>query len=452
MKHYKTLIASMLAMAAFTAQAAVSPEEAARLGKDLTLFGAEKAGNKDGTIPEYTGGLTTPPADYVAGSGKYVDPFKNEKPLFSITSKNMAQYADKLSEGQKMLLQRNPEYRMDVYPTHRTAAFPDNVLEATVKNALTAKTTAGGIGVEGTAGGLPFPIPKDGYEVMWNHLLRYEGDAFDYQVQAGYAGRDGRFVLTADALIHNESPYYQPNSPVKDSIYYRITSNVAGPGALAGVQQVYSDPLDFSKADRRAYQYIPGQRRVKVSPEFAYDTPQPGGAGLITFDDISLFSGKMDRFSFKLIGKKEMYIPYSLYNVVGKPHAASMGPGYIKPELMRFELHRVWVVEANLLPGKRHIYKKRVFYWDEDGFGAGMSDQYDNAGKLLRNGSILNVQFYDKKIPYNFSFSHNDFSANVVASSYPSGPIKAGLSGPGASRAWSQPEWAPDALAGRGIR
>ena len=58
----KTLFAAILAVMSASAVAAVSPDEAAQLGKTLTPTGAEKAGNKDGTIPEWTGGLTTPPA------------------------------------------------------------------------------------------------------------------------------------------------------------------------------------------------------------------------------------------------------------------------------------------------------------------------------------------------------------------------------------------------------
>jgi len=456
MNDSKTLITAACAMlVALTAQAAVSPEEAARLGKDLTPVGAEMAGNKDGSIPAYSGGLTTAPDGFVANSGNYVDPFKDEKPLFSITAQNMAQYADKLSEGQKLLLTRNPAYRMDIYPTHRTAAFPEHVLQSTIKNATTAKTTAGGIGVEGASGGLPFPIPQDGYEVMWNHLLTYQGDVIDFPIKAGYAGKDGHYVLTSDSPIHYELPYYQPNNPLKDKIYFRIFSAPTAPGALAGQLFSYTDPLDFSKADRHAYQYIPGQRRVKVTPEFSYDTPNPGGAGLITFDDVALYSGKMDRYAFKLLGKKEMYIPYNNYRALCKAPSEVFGPGYLKPEVMRYELHRVWVVEATLLPGKRHIYKKRMFYWDEDGYGYGMTDAYDNADKLLRHGYIPGMQLYDKKVPWAFNFVFNDFSSNVVVGEFCAGtPVKAGIGngGPGATRAWSEAEWSPEAMAGRGVR
>jgi hypothetical protein len=455
MKSYILAFTAAVALAAgLTSQGAVSPEEAAHLGKDLTPIGAEKAGNKDGTISEYTGGLTTPPPDFKPGSGLYPDPFKDEKPLFSITGANMAQYADKLSEGQKELLKRRADYRMDVYPSHRTLSYPQHVLDDTVKNATRASLTSGGIGVSGAEDGYPFPIPKNGYEVMWNHLLRYEGDVYDVRQFDCYAGENGREVLTGDVDVHVESPYYQPHNPQRSTVYFQIYANYHGPGALSGQQFSYVDPLDFSKDERHAWQYVPGQRRTKVAPELAYDTLEPSAAGAVTFDDISVFSGKMDRYSFKLVGKKEMYIPYNEFKFNAASLAAEAGKGFPNPDLMRWELHRVWVVEAELLPGKRHIYKKRVFYWDEDGYGSGMADEYDNADKLLRFAHSTSFPLYDKAIPYTFSFVDIDFSGNrVVISATPAGmPIFAGASGPGHSRAWTAAELSPDAMSARGIR
>ena len=148
------------------------PSSSARRSRPI---GAEKAGNKDGTIPEYTGGLTTPPAGYQKGSDIRPDPFAGEKPRLTITGKDMAAHADKLTEGTKELLKRYATMRVDVYPTHRTVLVPQRILDNTQKNATGAKTIEGGLGVEDVLAGYPFPIPKTGYEVMWNHLLRYSG-------------------------------------------------------------------------------------------------------------------------------------------------------------------------------------------------------------------------------------------------------------------------------------
>lgn len=453
---------TMLFICCGLTRAGTTAEEARQLGTTLTPWGAEVVGNKDGSIPPYTGGLRKPPADFKPGSGIYPDPYKDDKPLFTVTAKNMAEHADKLTEGQKALLTRYPDYRMDIYPTRRSTAMPQPVLDATLKNATRAQTTGNGIGITGAEGGLPFPIPKDGYEVMWNHLLAYSGDALEFISSNFYVDRSGRRTLTGSSNMRYEYPYFQPENPERGTVYLKQNASVLAPAALTGQQFTLVDPLDFANADRRAWQYVPGQRRVKVAPELAYDTPYSSGAGLLTFDDIGVFSGRMDRFSFKLIGKKEMYVPFNVYklflsqqtNDLDKAMSIVGTPNFLNPDYLRWEKHRVWVVEADLLPGKRHIYKKRVFYWVEDNPAAGMSDQYDNAGKLFRVNMSLPIQLYDKDIPYAVPWLIYDFSSNVyvMCGIAANGPIRAGLKGEGAAQAWSKGDWSPEAMGARGVR
>ena len=50
---------------------------------DLTPLGGERAGNAEGTIPEWTGGITEPPAGYTVGE-HHRDPFAGDRPLFVI--------------------------------------------------------------------------------------------------------------------------------------------------------------------------------------------------------------------------------------------------------------------------------------------------------------------------------------------------------------------------------
>src|SRR5512135_2794378 len=109
------------------APAQVAPEQLARLNSDLTPVGAERAGNADGSIPAWTGGLAkTPPVDRKVG---YVDPFAADTPLYTITAKNAEQYKDLLSNGHLALLKRDAKtFKMDVYPTRRSAAYPEEVL------------------------------------------------------------------------------------------------------------------------------------------------------------------------------------------------------------------------------------------------------------------------------------------------------------------------------------
>jgi hypothetical protein len=420
MKLHK-LIWTAVAAIALPVMAAVPADEAKQLGTTLTEFGAIKAGNKEGTIPAYTGGLTKAPAGYKAESGFWADPYKGEKPLFRIDAKNASQYADKLSEGQKMLMKKYPaSYYIDIYPSHRSAAFPDKILKATVRNATGCKTLKNNLAIDQACrGGLPFPIPKNGYEVMWNLQLAYAGEmgTTTEMSRSWVVDSGGRVTMTAEQSTVQEKPYYQVTAEDRDpNMYSRAFSVTRGPSRRAGEASGLLDFLDPTEKPRRAWSYTPGQRRVKLAPEFAYDTPVSSQGGVTLFDELFLFSGKMDRFDFKLVGKKEMYIPYNGYEYYFEcSETGQFKPQHVNPDCERHELHRVWVVEATLKPGMRHVYSKRLYYVDEDAPNAGMFDAFDQSGTLYRSSFISFVQLYDVMVPYAVKNSVYDFNKGMYA-------------------------------------
>ncbi len=160
---------------ASTAQAGPKPDEIGRLTSDLTPMGSVRAGNAEGTIPEWTGGVTEWPEGYEPGM-HHLDPFADDQVQFRIDASNYQQYADQLSVGQKAMFERYPDtYYMNVYPTRRSAAFPERSLQMTIENGKTAELIANGEGVTGAAEGFPFPFPENAYEVMWNHKLKPKG-------------------------------------------------------------------------------------------------------------------------------------------------------------------------------------------------------------------------------------------------------------------------------------
>jgi len=449
----KTLIAIAIASLA-TAAAAVTPEEAKQLGTTLTAVGAEKAGNKDGTIPEYTGGLKEVPPSFKKGSGIRPSPFEAEKPRLVIDAKNAAQYGDKLTEGTKELLKRYPTMRLDVYPTQRVVALPQKVLANTAKNAVATKSVNGGLGVEGMLPGVPFPMPKTGSEAMWNHLVRYTGVAYNLKYETYNVDAAGvPSLVTAGSLV-NEFPLYdakRADTPAKDTdAYWKVKVAYTGPARRAGEAMMLVDSINPMAQPRRAWQYLPGQRRVKLAPDLAYDTPNPGAAGAATYDDVSVFNGAIDRYDWKLVGKKEMYVPYSTYRLTyHKPASDITKPQHLNPDLVRWELHRVWVVEATLKADKRHIYAKRVFFLDEDSWTALASDQYDARGQLFRSSFAFPSQSYDVQAPFGDTFAIYDFTSGVYNIS--------GLFGTygGLKYMTELPRdsaWTPDALAGAGVR
>lgn len=396
-----------------TAQAAVSADEAKKLGTTLTPTGAEMAGNKDGTIPAYTGGLPPSTPGFDKATGRRADPFATEKPVLTITGKNMDAYADKLSDGSKTLLKKYPDYRIDVYPTHRTVAVPKEVAENTAKNAVRAKTAEGGLVLTGAYGGYAFPIPANGFEAMWNHLTRYEGFNYHTKYDAYNIDSSGHAVLATSGEVWQQYPYYNPAKTFETNdsdLFYQIKLNYFAPPRRAGEAQLIWDSINPVEKSRRAWQYLPGQRRVKLAPDLSYDTPNPGSAGSTTYDDAFVFNGAMDRFDFKLIGKKEMYIPYNEYRFVYDAKADQvLAPNFLNPDVSRWELHRVWVVEATLKPGTRHIYARRVFYLDEDSWVAVMSDEYDAKNQLFRSGCNHLVMNYEHGSVFSDTQTFNDF-------------------------------------------
>jgi len=414
--------------------AAVSAEEAARLKGPLTPMGAERAGNTDGTIPAWSGGYTTIQPGYIQGQRRD-DPFPNEKPLFSITTANYQTYSGKLTEGQKALFAKFPDYRMDVYPTHRTAAAPQRVYDAIAANATRAQPGPDGIayGVAGAAGGIPFPIPKSGAEIMWNHLLAFWGPAREDEVENYLVSSDGSRTLTNHYKEIVDFPYYYPDAaPGSFGDYYFKRREISlGPPGFAGRGYLLWQPNNVSHQAVPAWQYVPREGRVRKSPLLSYDTPTPDGGGIESFDDYYVFSGSPDRYDFTLIGKREMYIPYNNNRFHVAPIGTVVGPKHLNPDTLRYELHRVWVVDSTLAAGKRHLAPHRRFYVDEDTWFAVYCDAWDADGRLWKfsQGTMYVVPdlpavvlgseaIYDLQDGgYVFAFAFNDVARQFVQTS-----------------------------------
>ena len=372
-----------LAVAAVPVAAGVSAEEAAKLKTTLTPLGAERAANKDGTIPAWTGGYTQVPAGYKSGQPR-PDFFAGDKPVLQITGKNADQYADKLSETTKALLKKYPEYRLDVYPTRRTAAAPQSVYDNSFRNATRAKTTRNGDAFEGALGGVPFPIPKDGAEVMWNHRTSWSGENGTGQYSTWIVTAQGKRLMASkyDELFTN--PYYYKETTLEnfDGFYIKNKLLTLEPASKSG-----EGLLDWQHAeqDKRAvWQYLVGQRRVRRSPSVSYDTPNFITSGIGFFDEGFGVYGPLDRHELKLIGKKEVYVPYNNNKAAIASPEQLLSPNFLNPDLVRWELHRVWEVEATLREGKRHVVPKRRYYLDEDSWNILLSDGWDAKGQLWR--------------------------------------------------------------------
>ncbi|OPG72113.1 outer membrane lipoprotein-sorting protein [Pseudomonas ogarae] len=382
--------------------AAVSTEEANKLGTSLSPIGAEKAGNADGSIPAWTGGLPKN-ASTVDSAGFLGDPFASEKPLFSITKQNVEQYKDKLAPGQIALFKRYPDtYKMNIYPTHRTANLPDEVISDIKKNATKTTLIAGGNGLENFTGAYAFPIPQNGQEVIWNHITRYRGGSESRQfVEIVPDAKGGFNPVHAQELVAFPGHLTDDDSSSSSNILFYVKQSITSPPRLAGSVLLIHETIDQVKEPRLAWQYNAGERRVRRAPQLAYDGPGPSSDGQRTIDNFDLFSGAIDRYDWKLVGKKEIYIPYNSYKLDSPAlkYTDIVRPGHMNPELLRYELHRVWHVTATLKSGARHIYAKRDFYFDEDTWQASVVDHYDGLDNLWRVAEAHNLFFYNHQVP-----------------------------------------------------
>lgn len=378
-----TLLAASAALTSQSALSAVSAEEAEKLKTTLTPFGAERAGSKDGSIPAWSG---SPGKESGGSGGKWADPFAGEKPLYSVTAQNLAQFDALLSDGQKAMLKKYPDYRIDVYPTHRTGIAPQWVYDNTFSNATSATLEGGNLKVVGAYGGIPFPIPKSGDEAIWNHILHWAPPS-DVNDNSSYSiTSDGSRVLLSSQKIVEQRPFYIQGAKEKfEGYYWKLYLASYAPSFRSGEAYVGWEAIDRADKVDPAWTYLPGQRRVRKLPVAAYDTPLPTTSGFSTFDEVHVFAGAPDRYEWKLLGKKEMIIPYNANRTMAASEDELMGKHFANPDLLRWEVHRVWVVDAQLKAGKRHQIPHKRFYLDEDTWIAVLADGWDAQGQLWKS-------------------------------------------------------------------
>ena len=396
-----TLLSLTISMVISTgALAKVPSDQVAKLSSELTPVGATRAANKDGSIPKWTGGITKAPAGYTVGD-HHIDPFPNDKIEFTITASNVAEYKGLLTPGQIKLFETYPDtYKMNIYQTRRSASYPEHVYQAVRTNASRAELVKEGNGIQGAAVGIPFPMPANGLEAIWNHTLRYRGESVTRSGGQAAPTASGNFTyigLKETLLLPYSIKGASPEELENTNILFKFKQKVTEPARLAGTALLVHETMDQVKTPRQAWTYNTGQRRVRRAPNVAYDAPGTAADGLRTTDDFDMYNGAPNRYNWTLKGKQELLIPYNDYRLHSDElkYEDIIQPGHINPDLVRYEKHRVWVVEANLKENTRHIYKKRVFYIDEDSWQIAVTDIYDNRDELYRVAVAHAINYYD---------------------------------------------------------
>jgi Protein of unknown function (DUF1329) len=305
-------------------------------------------------------------------------------PLFSISKANLTQYREKLSPGQIALMEKIPGYRMDVYPTRRTAGYPAEFYERTQRNLDLAKLDEKSDILTGIGGGFLFPRPTNGIQAIWNNRLRYYGTGYISHELSADVSVEGRFTPSVNRYS-TYAPFHDfalKDFAAYEDVYAYQYSETISPARLVGDLALYKERIN-SLAE--AWIYSAGQRRVRRSPSYNYDSPASEG-GLMTIDQVFGLTGRPDRYDWTLKGKQEMYIPYNTYKLTDPRVDAKevIKPGAPSRDLVRYELHRVWQVEGTVKAGMRHLLPKRVLFLDEDSWLCLVADYYDARGEITR--------------------------------------------------------------------
>ncbi|WP_204360094.1 DUF1329 domain-containing protein [Ralstonia sp. GX3-BWBA] len=359
------------------------------MAEDLTPEGADRSASKDGSVPVYAG-KQSPEAGWEWGKvrGDFWK-HKSEKPLYSIDASNIDKYADKLTPGQIQLLKQKKGYRMDVYASHRECQVPDFVAQNSKANLTGAKLDSTGEQLQtATLPGVVFPQPKNGAEAILNYMYRYHGEGLEWpKMVTSISPRPGSNEwIDVISPQHAFVPWGKPGKTTPqdvDQLSSAAFFKMESPPALAG--QAFVQRQFFNKPSETFY-YFPGQRRVRRMPAYTHDAPVIGMENQYLIDEANMFYGTIDRFNWKLVGKKELLVPYNafgMYKFKEKLHDVATPDG-VASSNRRYEMHRVWVVEATLKPSARHVASKKVFYLDEDSWLALVGEDYDAQGKLWK--------------------------------------------------------------------
>lgn len=383
----------LLSACAFNAQAG--------LGKGLTDTGATAAGNDKGVAAHK--GVSrwekNMPKGYKSGA-IYPAPFKKDKAVLTITQKNMAKYDDMLSEGHKALMAKYPSYKMNIYPSHRPADYHPKIDKATAKNAKTGKLK-GTDGVSGVKLGFAFPIPeKNGKKVIWNHKVRYRGDSViraNDQIIVDGKSQSLTKVVEKVLFTYGNIKYKKLKKNVRNNMSFYYLSETTFPAKLSGSYILVYESLNQIKKARKAFIANKGDAKMKSAPTVGYNKPNDTSGGLSFSDQVDMYNGAMDRYSWKYVDKKTMYIPYNAYKLGDKKlkYKEILGQDHVNPKYTRYEPHRVWIVDSDNSGKAKHDIKRRVFYVDEDSWGIVMVDVYDQADRLWKFQEGHTITAYD---------------------------------------------------------
>ena len=313
---------------------------------------------------------------------------------FRVDKSNADKYKDMMPAGLYQLI-KEWGYSANVYDTVNDFSFPKEYQEMTEKNKGKARINKRG-GIENYAGGLPFPEPKTAAEIMWDYEYKYLGDDFYYVGDVSImatTGRERKLGLNYARLAYESRIKLDPKPSIPDPNHIEIKeiSRFTYPEDIAGMALLTARYQDPSKGDD-GWMYIPTIRRVRRI-SVAQRGDSSGGMDF-TWDDYRGFSGKVSDYTWKLVGKKEMIVPF---------HAPTHNPKrkgiMFNPDDVRYELRTVWIVDG-VNVDKSYVYSKRRSYVDTHSYDVIAADLWDRKNVLWKYIDISNSADLTNHISY----------------------------------------------------
>lgn len=387
--------------------------------EELNPMGGIVAGNAEGTIPAWSGGLQRK----ALSDDRVSDPYPGDKQLYAVTAANMANYTAVLSDGQRAMLRKYPDsFQIPVYTSRRSASYPDFVYEALQYNREHAELITAGekSGIRNARISSPFPIPENGLQAIWNHLVRWRGIHLSRETSWVAVTARGNYrptILLEDIAFPYASPEYDGALKSDDEIHQlpefrramaAVKQKFLSPGRLSGGGSLFYESYDYTRYERIRWAYAPKLKRVVRLPRAQLDTPNPGSDGIVNFDDTDMYRGSPELYNWELAGRQELLVPYNAYRQKGSDldYEDLIDKHHLNQEYTRYELHRVWKVIATVKADTKATYAKRVFYLDEDTWQIVLSEKYDSDGKLVFHAEAHTVNFYNVPVTFTGVIAH----------------------------------------------
>ncbi|MDC3163446.1 DUF1329 domain-containing protein, partial [Pelagibacteraceae bacterium] len=364
-------------------------------------FGIEDIGER---VP-----ITTPLKEFKPELDSYPDPYSDDQIILTINADNYEEYKESiLTPGQIKMFETYPKtFKMNIYPSRRSCAVPNEVLELTIEN---ANLIDEGEGVEGVVGSIPFPYPDEALHHVWNHILRYRGVEI-YGASPFYIiNPDGtRTYGAGEAIAKNFWNPFVRNE--KKGLQGMLMTKVTHPPRLADASTLVIESLNAFETPRKAWVYNPGTRRVRRAPDITYDYKPSASQGLTTVDQVDGFNGAKDRYHWSDLGTQLRLMPYNAYKFHETPIEDILTPYHVNQDYLRYELVNVNVVEAKLKNDKRHIIPNRIMYFDTDSHNMLVEETYDDNISLMAYREFPVINFYDQPMCLSIHSATYDFAS-----------------------------------------